>query len=1035
MILEAIGKAVTKAPAMFVIAIIVISLFFGALMSQVSFDAEDEDFNPDTEVALASQRVNEYFGVEVRTVQVITRDSTGSSGDVLTRDALITTLDLEQAIIMPEPGAKDITDTLEGTDMVPSGVQSVADLVALGAMTLQGAEDFHQGMLGLSGALGGIDQALGGVAFNITAMDPSNGEEVGMTLFTTNATLAGLADGLIDIAQSLAMPTNGNGGGSFVPNLTTVRGVLTTMDDQQVKGTIVGMNTFDASPLDQAVEGVVTVRQTLGSSVEVSAEAPIGGPLTALLMDPVFLSGNHTFMGMPVNASQLIEASLAQLYTIQTLLDQLTGFEVQPAVMANIVGGLAGALGFILSLDYDPTSSTPKAQAALMVVQQNGSADSADVLQAQYDLEDIAEKIERDSEGDIEFMIMGGEILFDKINESSLSTLGTLMVLAIVLIIVILALVFRSLSDTALTLVALVFVITWTFGLGTLMGYTFNPLTTAVPILLVGLSVDYGIHLTMRYRLEKRSKSLVESGIATIASVGMALALATVTTVFSFLSNILSSLEIMRQFGMLTAMGIISAFIIMNTFVPASRILLDQRREKKGLRRGTRPESERVPRKPNALVRFVELGAHGAARHGVKIVVVSLVLSALSFLSIAQIDSEFNFTDFLPEDLPETQTITFLFNNFNFSSSSSTILMEGNVATASAFAAMKDTQSNMENDRDVVKANGMLDIRSPLTIIQSYALETSPQYVPEIGDAFRASDTDGDMVPDQDVEELLEMMMGHPFASQELSSVLHQADDGTFDAAVIKVGVHEASDGGEKLTEELNKDIKSLESRGQLDSIIVTDGPVLQYNVVSEMNEGGLQSVLFTIVAAAILLTIVFWVFYRTIAVGILTTIPIILVIGWVFGSMFLLSIPLNVITITVAALTIGLGITYAIHISHRFLEDVEKEPWEKALCSTVGHTGAALFGAAATTIGGFGILTFSILPPMAQFGIVTALSIAFSFLASVFVLPSFLAIWARYKFGPMGGEMCSIDEPSEPIDNEGAETPVEIATDASEED
>ncbi|MCK5252188.1 MAG: MMPL family transporter, partial [Thermoplasmata archaeon] len=91
--------------------------------------------------------------------------------------------------------------------------------------------------------------------------------------------------------------------------------------------------------------------------------------------------------------------------------------------------------------------------------------------------------------------------------------------------------------------------------------------------------------------------------------------------------------------------------------------------------------------------------------------------------------------------------------------------------------------------------------------------------------------------------------------------------------------------------------------------------------------------------------------------------------------------------------------------------EDLQSKPWKIALNDTVGHTGAALFGAAATTIGGFGVLAFSVLTPMAQFGIVTALSIFYSFLASVFVLPSFLAIWARRKYGEDGGRICGIDD------------------------
>jgi predicted RND superfamily exporter protein len=1018
MILEAIGRAVTKAPAAFVIGIVLISAFFGAFMSQVSFEAEDEDFNPDTDVALASERVNEYFGVGVTSVQVIAQDGRGDTRDVLTRDALMGILDLEEAILEPKEGDLNVSDVIQGTETVPTGVQSVADLVAFGAMTLQGAEAFDQGMVGLSQALEQMDMGLAGLAHNLSSMNLSDGESVGTTLFTTNATLAALVQGLLDLAQSGLLPSNGggNGGASLVPDLTTVKGIVAAMDDTQVKATVVGMFSFDEGPLNLAVGDVLAAKQSLQLSSNVSAGSPVGGPLVSYLMDPSFLAGNFTFSGMPVNASVLIENSLASLYTIQAALGELTGFEAQPFVLENILSGLSAGMKVFLSLDFDPASSTPTAKASLMIVQQNGSLDSKRILQAQYDIEEIAKKVEKDSGGQVEFGIMGGEILFDKINTSSMESLGFLLFLAILFIIVILAMVFRSLADTAFTLVALMLVITWTFGLGALLGFTFNPLTTAVPILLVGLSVDYGIHLIMRYRLEKRKKSLSDSAIATIVSVGMALLLATVTTVFSFMSNILSSLEVMRQFGTLTALGIISAFIIMNTFVPACRLLMDQRRERRGLRRKSEAKADGA-RRENALVRFVQLGAHGASKYGTFIIVGSLVLSGLSFYTLTGIESEFDFMDFLPDDLPETQTINYLTDNFNFSFSSSTVLIEGDVATKDVMAAMARAQADMDDDADVVKVHDRADVSSPLTVVHKYCLPTSPSYVTELGQAFQASDTNGDQVPDQDVPGLLGTLTDHPISGKEMASVLHRDEAGDFDAAIIRVGVYDAPDGGEGLTEELLDDaapLEGLEEDGDLDGVIVTNGPVLTYNVVSEMNEGGLKSVLATIIAAAILLTIVFFAVYRTLVVGILTTIPIILVIGWVFGSMFLLDIPINVITITVSALTVGLGITYAIHISHRFLEDVEKEPWEEALCTTVGHTGAALFGAAATTVGGFGILTFSILQPMAQFGIVTALSILFSFLASVFVLPSFLAVWARWKFGPSQGKTCAPDGPPE---------------------
>jgi predicted RND superfamily exporter protein len=185
---------------------------------------------------------------------------------------------------------------------------------------------------------------------------------------------------------------------------------------------------------------------------------------------------------------------------------------------------------------------------------------------------------------------------------------------------------------------------------------------------------------------------------------------------------------------------------------------------------------------------------------------------------------------------------------------------------------------------------------------------------------------------------------------------------------------------------------------------------------------------------------------------GLITITPVIFCVAWTLGTMYLVNIPLNMMTITIASLTIGLGITYGIHITHRFLEDLKNynsknhlmiqkrvgcpncgeivkvsgKPGEviKVTCpscatlgkvtfkkpisttsyiddacrSTVTHTGTALFGAAATTISGFGLLVFALLPPLQQFGSITALTILYSFLASVFILPTFLVVWAKWK-------------------------------------
>jgi predicted RND superfamily exporter protein len=117
----------------------------------------------------------------------------------------------------------------------------------------------------------------------------------------------------------------------------------------------------------------------------------------------------------------------------------------------------------------------------------------------------------------------------------------------------------------------------------------------------------------------------------------------------------------------------------------------------------------------------------------------------------------------------------------------------------------------------------------------------------------------------------------------------------------------------------------------------------------------------------------------------------------WIMGSMYLMDINLDVMSISITALTIGLGITYGIHYTHRFLEDLQKhKDVHKALRESSEHTGMALLGAAATTIAGFGMLYFSLLPPLQNFGALVALTIFYSFFATVVILPSLLAIWGK---------------------------------------
>ena len=174
---------------------------------------------------------------------------------------------------------------------------------------------------------------------------------------------------------------------------------------------------------------------------------------------------------------------------------------------------------------------------------------------------------------------------------------------------------------------------------------------------------------------------------------------------------------------------------------------------------------------------------------------------------------------------------------------------------------------------------------------------------------------------------------------------------------------------------------------GDEEEITATSGEVVGLEVVNAMTDSQTAAIATTILAALIILCFFFWITEGRPALGFIAVGPIVMVLIWVLGTMTLIGIPYNVITALITALSIGIGVDYTIHIIHRYEEEFEhtRDP-ETAARRTLGTTGSALLGSALTTALGFGVLIFSSLTPFQQFGIVTAITIAYALIAAVVV-------------------------------------------------
>jgi predicted RND superfamily exporter protein len=259
---------------------------------------------------------------------------------------------------------------------------------------------------------------------------------------------------------------------------------------------------------------------------------------------------------------------------------------------------------------------------------------------------------------------------------------------------------------------------------------------------------------------------------------------------------------------------------------------------------------------------------------------------------------------------------------------------------------------------------------------------------------FTAADTTGDGVPDTNLKQVYDEL----FAANEeqATAVVHRTDDGEYKALrIVTFAAGDATRG--ETTEEMQAVAAQIES-DEVTATATGQQTVLFHLVSEALFDTVVQSLTFTLVAVILFLTIASWATTRDATLGIVTTIPVVLSLSWVLGTMYLLDIPFNSTTGMITSLSIGLGVAYSIHVSQRYRQQLERTgSVRSALRSTVTGTGGALLGSATTTAGGFGVLVFAFVPSLQQFGFITALSIVYAFLASVLVLPSLLILWTRW--------------------------------------
>ncbi|MCP3975633.1 MAG: MMPL family transporter [bacterium] len=666
--------------------------------------------------------------------------------------------------------------------------------------------------------------------------------------------------------------------------------------------------------------------------------------------------------------------------------------------------------------------AVPSSTAGLMIVLIDSGKipNDPDLIKLQAAEVDMQEKVDAALTPGVEVAPFSFALLFANADEFA-AEIGRLFGMAFLIIVLILGFVFwinpkgrmtggkavrRAAADVGLAMLVIILSILWMNGIGVLLGPkylgiigNFSEILQIIPILLIGLGVDYAIHLTSRYREElAQNEDVVGAAGRATKTVGIALVLATVTTAVGFLTNVFNPITAIADFGILATVGIGSAFVLMLTVVPSVRVLLDRRAE----RNGTLATEAMGSSAERVLPKLMGKTSILAEKIPAVMLTVALVLGGLGVYGLTQLSTEFSFTDFLPEDSPLLQTFDVLVDEFGGGLGETTnVLVEGDVASVEVHNGLVQAWSNMSDTDMVLSFGPRAAAESPISTLAQ--MVTPPDkggneavFNAEFAQLAFVSGLTPDLTvaPGTNVVALYDAALE---ANPDMGRVVARADNGAYEYVNVAVSTQAGEAGAEEIAEGLAQDFAPVSS---IDGIAATptNENIISLGVINALQDSQVSSIAISLIAAMLLLVANFWFAVRRPFLGVITIFPVVLVVLWVFGLMALTGISFNPVTAMIAAIAIGIGVPYTIHITHRFEEDRERYASENdAMRSTMTHTGGALAGSAFTTVAGFGILVTSSLKPFQQLGLVTAYAIGGALVAAVLVLPSLLILWDRW--------------------------------------
>jgi len=528
-----------------------------------------------------------------------------------------------------------------------------------------------------------------------------------------------------------------------------------------------------------------------------------------------------------------------------------------------------------------------------------------------------------------------------KIIAHDLIYLGPIAFLVIALILLIN---FRSKRGVALPLLTVIITVIWTMGILSLLHYELTMLTSIIPVILLAVGSAWPIHVINRVNKETdpdKKKALVKS----LLYVTLPVTLAALAAMVGFLTFVFGSyLTMIQQFGVFSAVGIFIALLLSLMFVPA---LIASLKPKNIITETTENNNRK-----SFLDIFLNTNIKVIYGKPSYIIIPWVLILIISIIGITRIQHKVDMIDYFKKESDVQKTERLLQSKFT-GSMPVYVAVKGNVQSPEVLNVMKQIQKFMEKSPYIKHSQSVADL------------------IEEMNNAMG----EGKKIPNEQakIEQLWFLLDGQEIMKQLVNDSLTEG--------IVQANMSTANN--KALTQfsgDLNQFIKQFKNY----QIEVSGIPALYLRIDQSIVQTQRQSMFLAILLAFALVAIMF----KSVIKGFYSIVPMIISIIILYGFMGWTGIPIDIATVLVASISIGVG-DYAIHIISGFNHYFKLEPdVNTSLRKSIQVSGRAVIINVLSVSAGFMVLIFSNLVPLQRFGIIIGVAMISSGLAAVTLLP-----------------------------------------------